>query len=131
MWTTRTSIQSMQCIVLGTVISLLFLACYWSKFISYCWHGSDWVKKSLDLWDSIPNCQFWNSQWAAVIARVIKNYNFIDWECFLPMLFTRYLNLFEVSLWILQLMSVSRLTIDPQCPSHVVKHEPDLFDNAG
>ncbi|CAK7323879.1 unnamed protein product [Dovyalis caffra] len=55
-----------------------------------------WVKNSLDLWDSIPNSQFWNNQWAAVIARVIKNNNFIDWECFLPMLFSRYLNMFEV-----------------------------------
>ncbi|KAL3612944.1 hypothetical protein D5086_003964 [Populus alba] len=55
-----------------------------------------WVKKSLDSWDSIPNSQFWNNQWAAVIARVIKNYNFIKWECFLPTLFSRYLNMFEV-----------------------------------
>ncbi|BFG33636.1 hypothetical protein CerSpe_199100 [Prunus speciosa] len=57
-------------------------------------HG--WIKEFLHLWDSIPNCQFWNSQWAAVIARVVKNYNFIDWECYLPTLFTRYLNMFEV-----------------------------------
>lgn len=56
----------------------------------------DWIKKCIDQWDSIPNCQFWNSQWAAVISRVIKSYNFIDWECFLPALFTRYLNMFEV-----------------------------------
>ena len=52
-------------------------------------------------WDSIPNCQFWNSQWAAIIARVVKNYSFIDWECFLPTLFTRFLNMFEVSMWTL------------------------------
>ncbi|KAK9269629.1 hypothetical protein L1049_001406 [Liquidambar formosana] len=97
----------------------------WSEFISLLenpWHNSafegagflrlflptnldnqeffshDWIKKSIDQWDSIPNCQFWNSQWAAVIARVVKNYNFIDLECFLPDLFTRYLNLFEVYL---------------------------------
>ncbi|XP_011000362.1 PREDICTED: proteasome activator subunit 4-like [Populus euphratica] len=57
-----------------------------------------WVKKSLNMWDSIPNSQFWNSQWAAIIARVIKNYDFIDWECFLPMLFSRFLNMFEVPL---------------------------------
>eukprot|EP00257_Ricinus_communis_P023552 XP_015583567.1 proteasome activator subunit 4 [Ricinus communis] len=95
----------------------------WSEFISLMenpWHNSsfegsgfvrlflptntdnqdfytdDWVKKSLELWDSIPNCQFWNSQWAAVVARVIKNCNFINWECFIPTLFTRYLNMFEV-----------------------------------
>ncbi|KAI8012454.1 Proteasome activator subunit 4 [Camellia lanceoleosa] len=56
----------------------------------------DWFKICLDQWDSIPNCQFWNSQWAAITARVIKNYKFISWDCFLPTLFTRYLNMFEV-----------------------------------
>ncbi|XP_057983590.1 proteasome activator subunit 4 [Malania oleifera] len=56
----------------------------------------DWVKKCIEQWDSIPNSPFWNSQWAAVTARVIKNYTFINWECFLPVLFTRYLNMFEV-----------------------------------
>ncbi|KAM7252530.1 hypothetical protein ACFE04_024413 [Oxalis oulophora] len=32
--------------------------------------SEDWIKRCLDLWDSVPNCQFWNSQWTAVIARV-------------------------------------------------------------
>lgn len=50
----------------------------------------------IDLWDAVPNSQFWNSQWAAIIGRVIKNYNFVDWEPFLPTLFARYLNMFEV-----------------------------------
>ncbi|CAI0396876.1 unnamed protein product, partial [Linum tenue] len=59
-------------------------------------YTNDWVRKTMELWESIPNCQFWNSQWSAVIARVIKNYDFVDWECFLPVLFTRYLNMFEV-----------------------------------
>ncbi|CAL5335470.1 unnamed protein product [Camellia sinensis] len=58
--------------------------------------SQDWFKICLDQWDSIPNCQFWNSQWAAITARVIKNYKFISWDCFLPTLFTRYLNMFEV-----------------------------------
>lgn len=58
--------------------------------------SEDWIKKCLDLWDTIPNCQFWNSQWTAVIARVIKNYRLINWECFLPSLFSRFLNMFEV-----------------------------------
>ncbi|PON47216.1 Coatomer beta subunit [Parasponia andersonii] len=58
--------------------------------------SEDRVKEFIDLWESIPNCQFWNSQWVAIIARVIKNYNFIDWESFLPILFNRYLNMFEV-----------------------------------
>lgn len=52
----------------------------------------------MDVWDAIPNCQFWNSQWAAVIARVVKNYRFIDWEPFLPTLFAKFLNMFEVRL---------------------------------
>ncbi|KAF2298087.1 hypothetical protein GH714_013491 [Hevea brasiliensis] len=59
-------------------------------------YTDDWVKKSVELWDSIPNCQFWNSQWAAVIARVIKNCSLVNWEYFLPTLFSRYLNMFEV-----------------------------------
>ncbi|CAK9321738.1 unnamed protein product [Citrullus colocynthis] len=56
----------------------------------------NWIEECMKYWDSIPNCQFWNSQWAAIIARVVKNYSFIDWECFLPTLFTRFLNMFEV-----------------------------------
>ncbi|KAG8385951.1 hypothetical protein BUALT_Bualt03G0098600 [Buddleja alternifolia] len=56
----------------------------------------EWIKICLDHWGSIPNCQFWNSQWASVTARVMKNYNFIDWEGFLPDLFNIYLNMFEV-----------------------------------
>lgn len=60
-------------------------------------HGcSNWIKQCLDLWDSIPNCQFWDVQWASIIARCIKNCKSIDWEFFLPTLFTRFLNLFEV-----------------------------------
>ncbi|KFK38668.1 hypothetical protein AALP_AA3G144500 [Arabis alpina] len=55
-----------------------------------------WIKTCLELWDSIPNCQFWNGQWTAVLARVIKHCSFIDWESYLPMLFSRFLNIFEV-----------------------------------
>ncbi|RDX74118.1 Proteasome activator subunit 4 [Mucuna pruriens] len=61
----------------------------WSEF-------NDWITECIDLWESIPNCQFWNNQWADVIARVVKNYHNVDWECFLPLLFARYLNMFEV-----------------------------------
>ncbi|ONK69303.1 uncharacterized protein A4U43_C05F21440 [Asparagus officinalis] len=57
---------------------------------------SDWISKCLNLWVSIPNCQFWDIQWASTIARSIKNCKAIDWEQFLPALFTRYLNMFEV-----------------------------------
>ncbi|KAF6141360.1 hypothetical protein GIB67_008537 [Kingdonia uniflora] len=56
----------------------------------------DWIQKCIDQWDSIPNCQFWNNQWADIISRCIKSYSSIDWECFFPVLFTRYLNMFEV-----------------------------------
>nr|GMC51674.1 proteasome activator subunit 4 [Ipomoea batatas] len=58
--------------------------------------SDDWIRSCLDHWDSIPNSQFWNSQWASVTARVIKNYNNIDWETFLSNFFNRYLNMFEV-----------------------------------
>ncbi|KZV41974.1 proteasome activator subunit 4 [Dorcoceras hygrometricum] len=56
----------------------------------------EWVGICLDHWCSIPNCQFWNSQWASVTARVIKRYSFINWEDFMPALFNIYLNMFEV-----------------------------------
>ncbi|KAK7387207.1 hypothetical protein VNO78_27798 [Psophocarpus tetragonolobus] len=56
----------------------------------------DWITECIDVWESIPNCQFWNNQWADVIARVVKNYHNVDWENFLPLLFARYLNMFEV-----------------------------------
>lgn len=107
-WTTRTSIQSREHHVFGTLIFMIswFII---EAFTSYLCPVRDWVEKSLELWDSIPNCQFWNSQWAAVIARVIKNCSFVNWEGFLPTLFTRYLNMFEVSLC----MCVARLIAYP------------------
>lgn len=54
------------------------------------------IEKIIEVWNSIPNCPFWNSQWAAVLARVIKNYEPIIWEPFSPILFAKYLNMFEV-----------------------------------
>ncbi|KAL6547028.1 hypothetical protein OROMI_022749 [Orobanche minor] len=56
----------------------------------------EWIGLCLDHWGSIPNCQFWNSQWASLTARVIKSYHSIDWEHFLPHIFNIYLNMFEV-----------------------------------
>ncbi|XP_047336646.1 proteasome activator subunit 4-like isoform X2 [Impatiens glandulifera] len=56
----------------------------------------DWVKSCIDKWDSIPNCLFWDAQWTAITSSVIKNCAFVDWDSFLPVLFTRYLNMFEV-----------------------------------
>ncbi|KAL2944992.1 Proteasome activator subunit 4 [Bienertia sinuspersici] len=58
--------------------------------------SQDWIGECIEMWSSIPNCQFWNSQWAAVLARVIKNYDSITWEPLLPILFAKYLNMFEV-----------------------------------
>ncbi|GAB2279785.1 hypothetical protein Dimus_014424 [Dionaea muscipula] len=58
--------------------------------------SQDWVGGFITVWNSIPNCPFWNSQFTAVLARVIKNYDNITWEPLLPMLFTRFLNMFEV-----------------------------------
>nr|XP_009762109.1 PREDICTED: proteasome activator subunit 4 isoform X1 [Nicotiana sylvestris] len=55
-----------------------------------------WIATCLAHWDSVPNSQFWNSQWASVTARVIKNYSFIDWAHYLPDIFNKYLNMFEV-----------------------------------
>ncbi|KAJ4793820.1 Proteasome activator subunit 4 [Rhynchospora pubera] len=57
---------------------------------------SDWLADCLDLWESIPNCQFWDIQWTSIISRCIKSCKLIDWEGFLPTLFTRFLNMFEV-----------------------------------
>ncbi|KAK1310134.1 hypothetical protein QJS10_CPA08g01897 [Acorus calamus] len=56
----------------------------------------DWIKQCLDIWESVPKCRFWDVQWACIIGCCIKNCNSFDWECFLPELFTRYLNMFEV-----------------------------------
>ncbi|EMS63254.1 hypothetical protein TRIUR3_16462 [Triticum urartu] len=58
---------------------------------------TDWIAQCLHIWDSVTNCNFWDIQWAAIIARCIKNSRSIEWEKFLPLLFTRYLNMFEVN----------------------------------
>ncbi|VAI85409.1 unnamed protein product [Triticum turgidum subsp. durum] len=57
---------------------------------------TDWIAQCLHIWDSVTNCNFWDIQWAAIIGRCIKNSRSIEWEKFLPLLFTRYLNMFEV-----------------------------------
>ncbi|KAK8926304.1 hypothetical protein KSP39_PZI018786 [Platanthera zijinensis] len=59
-------------------------------------YTSDQIREFVELWNSIPNCQFWDIQWASILARCVKNCKSIDWECFLPALFTRCLNMFEV-----------------------------------
>ncbi|KAL5200763.1 hypothetical protein ABZP36_021966 [Zizania latifolia] len=57
---------------------------------------TDWIAECLDIWGSVTNCNFWDVQWASIIARCIKSSRSVDWEKFLPLLFTRYLNMFEV-----------------------------------
>ncbi|GKB07401.1 proteasome activator subunit 4 [Tanacetum coccineum] len=56
-------------------------------------YSCEWVNACILQWDSIPNCQFWNSQWAAILARVIKNYKSKDWEDLLHEIFSRFLNM--------------------------------------
>ncbi|KAK7305308.1 hypothetical protein VNO77_43212 [Canavalia gladiata] len=77
----------------GSGFARLFLP---TNLDNQAFFSHDWITECMNLWESIPNCQFWNNQWADVIARVIKNYHNVDWECLLPLLFTRYLNMFEV-----------------------------------
>uniref|UniRef100_A0A0E0HPE2 Proteasome activator subunit 4 n=1 Tax=Oryza nivara TaxID=4536 RepID=A0A0E0HPE2_ORYNI len=57
---------------------------------------TDWIAECLDIWGSVTNCNFWDIQWAAIVARCIKGSISVDWEKFIPLLFTRYLNMFEV-----------------------------------
>jgi proteasome activator subunit 4 len=57
----------------------------------------DWISECLKLWASLPNCRYWNLQWASLIARCIKHsVGSVDWEPFLPTLFTSFLRSFEV-----------------------------------
>ncbi|KAJ3677568.1 hypothetical protein LUZ60_003292 [Juncus effusus] len=59
--------------------------------------SSEWIEKCLEIWESVPNCDHWNSQWVSIIARIIKHCELIDWQIFLPRLFTHFLNMFKVS----------------------------------
>ncbi|RHN67495.1 putative proteasome activator Blm10, mid region [Medicago truncatula] len=77
----------------GSGFARLFLP---TNLDNQAFYTHDWITECIGLWESIPNCQFWNSQWADVIARVVKNYHNVDWEGLLPLLFAKYLNMFEV-----------------------------------
>jgi proteasome activator subunit 4 len=62
-------------------------------------HGChrDWLIEVLHLWAAVPNCNFWNLQWASLLSRVIKHSSSWEvWEPLLPTLFTFYLRSFEV-----------------------------------
>jgi proteasome activator subunit 4 len=57
----------------------------------------DWLIEVLHLWAAVPNCNFWNLQWASLLSRVIKHSSSWEvWEPLLPTLFTFYLRSFEV-----------------------------------
>lgn len=58
----------------------------------------EWVAEWIRLWAAIPNCQFWDTQWARLVTRVIKHADHadVDWEPHLPFLFTQLLNGIEV-----------------------------------
>ncbi|XP_078162594.1 proteasome activator subunit 4-like isoform X3 [Carex rostrata] len=60
-------------------------------------YNSEWIEKCLEIWESVPNCQFWNDQWVSIFARCVKHCTSINWEAFHQRLFTHYLNMFEVS----------------------------------
>ncbi|OEL14405.1 Proteasome activator subunit 4 [Dichanthelium oligosanthes] len=101
---------------------VLFLIVYWNyrPLLDNPWHNSafegvgflrlflpvnsrnqdhftiDWIAQCLDIWDSVTNCNFWDIQWVSIIARCIKSSRSANWDDFLPLLFTRYLNMFEV-----------------------------------
>eukprot|EP00250_Pteridium_aquilinum_P007746 c17405_g1_i1 orf=311-5854(-) len=60
---------------------------------------SEWFAECLGLWDGVPYCQYWNSQWASLAGRCIKK-SFcmpnLNVEQFVPILFSRFLRSFEV-----------------------------------
>ncbi|KAJ4811141.1 Proteasome activator complex subunit 4 [Rhynchospora pubera] len=62
-----------------------------------CFFNSEWIEKCLEIWESVPNCQFWNHQWVSIFARCTKHCTSINWEDFHSRLFTLYLNMFEIS----------------------------------
>ncbi|KAJ3677567.1 hypothetical protein LUZ60_003291 [Juncus effusus] len=59
--------------------------------------SSEWIEKCFGIWESVPNCEYWNMQWLSIFARSIKHCELIEWRIFLPRLFTHFLNNFQVS----------------------------------
>lgn len=58
---------------------------------------SAWISECFSLWAALPNCRYWNLQWASLNARCIKHSrSSFDWEPFLPTLFTNFVRSFEV-----------------------------------
>ncbi|KAG0602531.1 hypothetical protein M758_10G020700 [Ceratodon purpureus] len=59
---------------------------------------SSWVNECLSLWAGLPNCRYWNFQWASLMARCIKHSkgSSFDWKPFLQPLFSNFVRSFEV-----------------------------------
>lgn len=60
----------------------------------------DWISEWIRLWAAVPNCKYWDIQWAGLLARAIKHVPpaDVDWEPYLPFLFTQFLNAIEVGI---------------------------------
>ncbi|KAJ7527106.1 hypothetical protein O6H91_16G037100 [Diphasiastrum complanatum] len=70
---------------------------------SIAFFTSGWLWECLTLWGGIQNCHFWDFQWSSLLGRFIKHQTLIcqfEMEPFLPTLFMRYLNMFEVLIYI-------------------------------
>lgn len=62
-------------------------------------YTSEWFADCLELWDAVPYCQYWNSQWASLVGRCIRNsvcMPNLHLEQFVPVLFSHFLRSFEV-----------------------------------
>lgn len=60
---------------------------------------SEWLATCLHLWNEVPNCPYWDLQWASLVGRCIKkkaSMPKLDMEQFVPLLFSHYLSSFEV-----------------------------------
>ncbi|XP_031478674.1 proteasome activator subunit 4-like isoform X3 [Nymphaea colorata] len=58
--------------------------------------SNSYIQTCLDLWVLNPHSEFWEVKWADLIGRCIRNCSSVDWEGFLPEIFTHYMNMFEV-----------------------------------
>ncbi|KAL3680307.1 hypothetical protein R1sor_023263 [Riccia sorocarpa] len=58
-----------------------------------------WFAECLNLWAALPNSHYWDRQWASLLSRYIKHCfmsQTVDWDPYLPDLFTHILTSFEV-----------------------------------
>eukprot|EP00271_Cylindrocystis_brebissonii_P016760 TRINITY_DN411_c0_g2_i2.p1 TRINITY_DN411_c0_g2~~TRINITY_DN411_c0_g2_i2.p1 ORF type:complete len:1936 (-),score=317.53 TRINITY_DN411_c0_g2_i2:450-6257(-) len=78
---------------------------------------SEWVKDALELWDKVPNCDFWDKQWGSLLAECTKHLppSAVDWTPHLPSLFTQFVTAFELPVGKAQ----GRSPVDRQTPKEV------------